>query len=173
MRRVRYLVAASLDGYIAGPNGEADWIVPDPEIDFLAIFAEFDTLLIGRRTYEAMRQAGHGSMPGKKLVVFSRTIRKADHPDIEVVAENCAGYVDSLRQSPGKDLWLFGGGALFRSFIEAGLVDTVEVALIPVLLGEGIPLLPSFGRRTPQRLNGNQVYSTTGIVSLQYSIVRQ
>jgi dihydrofolate reductase len=172
MRRIRYLVASSLDGYIAGPNGEADWITQDPEVDFKAMFAQFDTLLIGRHTYEAMVRFGQSSMPGMKLAVFSHTLRAVDHADVEIVANDISGYIESLRRKPGKDLWLFGGGSLFRSFLEANLVDAVEVAVIPTLLGEGIPLLPSFGRRTRLKLVGERVYSATGIVSLQYSIVR-
>src|SRR6516164_1810674 len=80
-RRVRYSVAMSLDGFIAGPNGEADWIIMDPEIDFKAIYSPFDTLVMGRRTYEAMKGAGGGgSMPGMQVFVFSRTLLQEDHP---------------------------------------------------------------------------------------------
>ena len=72
MRRVRYQVAMSLDGYIAGPQGEADWIIMDPEIDFAALFEQFDTFLLGRRTFEAMGPAGQGGTPGTKSFVFSQ-----------------------------------------------------------------------------------------------------
>jgi dihydrofolate reductase len=77
MRRVRYVVAASLDGFIAGPNGEADWIPMNPDFDFGALFNQFDTLLVGRRTFETMAKAGAVTMPGMKTLVFSRTL----HPD--------------------------------------------------------------------------------------------
>src|SRR5438128_12627062 len=100
MRRVRYSVAMSLDGYIAGPKGGYDWIVMDPDIDFGALFKDFDTVLMGRKVTE-------------------------------------------LEQKKGKDIWLFGGGELFRSLLGLGLVDAVEVAIVPVLLGGGVPMLPS------------------------------
>src|SRR4051794_6289920 len=144
MRRIRYQVATSLDGYIAGPNGEADWIVADPDIDFRAHFAQFDAALIGRRTFEVMTRGKKkgGALPGMKTFVFSRTLRQRDYPKVTIVADNAAETVAALKAEPGKDVWLFGGGLLFRSLLDAGLVDTVELAVVPVLLGGGLPLLP-------------------------------
>src|SRR5918994_1641509 len=143
MRRVRYVVAMSLDGYIAGPNGEADWIIMDPDIDFRALFDQFDTFLLGRRTFEGMAGAGGGAQSGVETIVFSRTLRQQDYPNLTIVSENPQQALADLRSKPGKDIWLFGGGSLFRSLLEARLVDTVEVSVIPVLLGDGIPLLPT------------------------------
>lgn len=169
MRRIRYSVAMSLDGYIAGPKGEADWIIMDPDIDFRAVFEQFDTFLVGRRTFEMMAGAGQGETPGMKTLVFSRTLRQHDYPGVKVVAEKLEETVDALRAEPGKDIWLFGGGSLFRSLLEKELVDTVEVAIIPVLLGGGIPLLPPPARQTKLKLTGHRVYKT-GIVLLEYTI---
>jgi dihydrofolate reductase len=160
----------SLDGFIAGPNGEADWIVTDPEIDFNALYRQFDTILIGRRTFEAMKGAGGGgSMPGMQVFVFSRTLRQEDHPRVTIV-DNPEGLMAELRSKPGKDVWLFGGGSLFRSLAELGLVDTVEVAVIPILLGEGVPLLPAPAKRVALKLTGHKLYAKTGIVSLEYAV---
>lgn len=170
MRRVRYSVAMSLDGYIAGPKGEADWIIMDPEIDFRALFEQFDTFLIGRRTFEPMARAKKDKTPGVKTFVFSRTLRQQDYPHVTIVAERAEEMVAGLRAEPGKDIWLFGGGSLFCSLLDAGLVDTVEVAIIPVLLGEGIPLLPPPAKRTKLKLTAHKVYKT-GIVSLEYTVL--
>jgi dihydrofolate reductase len=164
-------VATSLDGYIAGPQGEADWIIMDPDIDFRAIYAQFDTALIGRRTFEGMARGKKkpGAMPGMKTLVFSRTLRQRDYPKVTIVAENAEEISAALRAESGKDIWLFGGGLLFRSLLDAGLVDAVEVAVVPVLLGAGVPLLPPPAKRAKLALTGHKVYKT-GIVSLEYAV---
>ncbi|MGD1073869.1 MAG: dihydrofolate reductase family protein [Bryobacteraceae bacterium] len=172
MRRVRYALAMSLDGYIAGPKGEADWIAMDPEIDFTALFSQFDTILVGRRTFDGMVASGRASMPGMKTIVFSRTLRQKDHPGIMIVKDGQRETLVALKASPGKDIWLFGGGSLFRSLAEDGLVDTVEVSIVPILLGAGVPLLPSPANRIKLSLTAHRVYPT-GIVSLEYAIVRR
>lgn len=169
MRRIRYAVAASLDGYIAGPKGEADWITMDTDIDFGAIFSQFDTLLVGRRTFESMAHGGGGAMPGMQTFVFSRTLPQSHYRDVTIVGEKFKETLTALSRQPGKDIWLFGGGDLFRSLAEAKLVDTVELAVVPILLGGGIPLLPPPARQIKLKLTGHKVYRT-GIVSLEYAV---
>jgi dihydrofolate reductase len=168
MRRIRYQVACSLDGYIAGPNGEFDWIVADPEIDFTALFNQFDTLLMGRRTYEAIPTGG-AEFNGMNIVVFSTTLRQEKHPEVTIVSSNIERELDALRSQPGKDIWLFGGGDLFRSLWNLGYVDTVEPAIIPVLLGGGLPFLPAPAAKRQLELRSHRVYGS-GIVLLEYDV---
>lgn len=171
MPRIRYSVAMSLDGYIAGPKGEADWIIMDPDIDFARLFAQFDTFLLGRRTFEAMAAAKGPGLSGGKTFVFSRSLQPRDHSGVSIVAEVSPATVAPIRAQARKDIWLFGGGGLFRSFLEARMVDTVEVAIIPVLLGSGLPLLPPPAHRANLKLTGHRVYKT-GIVSMEYTVSR-
>lgn len=170
MRRVRYSVAMSLDGFIAGPKGESDWIVMDPEIDFKSLMGSFDTILMGRHTFEAARKmGGGGGMPGMSAYVISRTLSQKDCKGATVSADPKATIAET-RAKPGKDIWLFGGGGLFRSLLDLRLVDAVEVSVIPVVLGSGTPLLPE-GKRHKLKLERQRVYAKTGTLGLEYSLV--
>jgi dihydrofolate reductase len=170
MKRLRYQVAASLDGFIAGPDGSYDWIVMDPAIDFGALYGEFDTAVMGRKTYEAgLAMGGDMAMPGIDVVVFSRSLPPATRKGLRLTNEDPARVVAELKKGTGRDIWLFGGGALFRTLLDAGLVDTVEIAVMPVLLGLGIPLVPA-GRSSRLVLTDVKRLPASGIVVLAYSV---
>src|SRR5688500_17196091 len=108
MRQLRYSVAASLDGYIAGPNGEFDWIPMDPDVDFAALYAGYGGLVMGRRSYDVYTATG-GS-PGPKLPVYvcSRTLAAGERDGVTYV-HDAAAHVRALKQGDGKPLWLWGG----------------------------------------------------------------
>jgi dihydrofolate reductase len=171
MRRLRYQVAASLDGYIAGPNGEFDWIPMDPAIDFAALWAQYDTVVMGRKTFEASGSMATG-MKGIQVVVYSTTLDPAAHRKITVVKTDPVAHVRELKARTGKDIWLFGGGALFRTLLDGGVVDTVEPAVCPILLGGGIPMLPVPAAQTKLSLTKHTIYPTSGIVLLEYTVSR-
>jgi dihydrofolate reductase len=180
----------SLDGFIADVDGGYAWIMMDPAIDFGAFMAKIDALIMGRGTYEVAGGAGPGFGDGVKTYVVSTTLDPAKHAKVTIISHDVAQRVADLKAEPGKDIWLFGGGVLFRSLLEAGLVDRVEVGVIPVLLGQGIPLLPGFSGSagaeasakstgakpkgaTPWarlRLHGVEEMPKTGILLLKYDV---
>jgi dihydrofolate reductase len=168
MRRIRYQVATSLDGFIAGPNGEYDWIDVDPVAAgpyFKALYAQYDTAVMGRRTFELVR----GPVEGMRTYVFSRTLPSEAHKDVTVLKDDDGiAALAAIRAQDGKDIWLYGGGVLFGSLAAAGLVDTVEVGVIPIILGGGIPLAAVANRVKLKLLETNT--SLPGIVGLSYSV---
>jgi dihydrofolate reductase len=144
--------------------------VSDPSIDFGALFKEFDTAVMGRKTYEVMTaQGGTGAMKGLDVVVFSQSLPPRTMKGVRITKDDAAAVVRALKGQAGGDIWLFGGGALFRSLLDAQLVDTVEVALIPVMLGAGIPLLPA-GASTRLELVDQITLPSSGIVMLSYRV---
>ena len=173
MRLVRFGGAMSLDGYIAGPNGEYDWIVMDPEIDFAGVMSQFDTFLIGRKTFDAMNRMGNAGKSSKGItnIVFSRTLKPSDFPKVRIESD-AERVVKELKAKPGKDIAIFGGGDLFRSLLDAELVDRIEMSVIPVLLGTGIPVLPPPAGRVTLKLRSQRVYKKSGTIGVEYDILK-
>jgi dihydrofolate reductase len=171
MRRLRYSVAASLDGYIADANGGFDWITHDPTVDFAALFERVDTILMGRRTFETMQSQGGSPWKAEtRVYVVSRTLSPESASGMTVVREDPVALASALRHEPGSgEIWLFGGGRLFATLLGGHQVDSVEVTVVPVLLGGGVPLLPSGVGRTELALTRSHVYPS-GMVMLYYSV---
>lgn len=171
-RRLRYNCAVSLDGFIADPDGGYGWIVEDVSIDFDALYAGFDTFVMGRKTWDVMQAQGAANpLRGRRVVVASRTLQAVAEPGVTVVREDIAGHVTRLKAEPAaSDIWLFGGSDLAGQLFEAGLVDRLEVALMPVLLTRGIPLLPPGGSRRLSLVSAESLAS--GIQMLTYDVVR-
>jgi len=170
LRKLRYSVAASLDGFIAGPRGECDWITPDPAFDFQAMFRGFDTMLIGRRTYEVMQTRGQSPKSmGLNAIVVSTTLDPVTNPDVTIIQDKLAEAVAALKAKPGKDIWLCGGAMLFRALADANLVDGVELAVMPIFIGSGVNVI-SEGRRIPLRLEKSESFAN-GMLWLKYSVI--
>jgi dihydrofolate reductase len=178
MRRLRHISFMSLDGYVAGPNGEFDWIPLDPDMDFMEALNGIDTVVMGRKTFEEVYsrhryEGGAHPGPGPQKVVVSRTLRASAYPHVTMINDNVAEAIAALKAKPGKDIWLFGGSNLFHSFLDMDLVDSVHVAVVPLLLGGGRPLLPAPADRALLTLERQHVYEKSGIVSLEYSVKKR
>lgn len=177
MRQVKYAVANSLDNFIARQDGSADWIMMDDEImqEFPRLFASFDTVLMGRKTYDvALRQSpeagqGESGFMGMTAYVFSRTLAAKPAAGLEIVSENAGEVVRNLKNAEGKDIWLMGGGALAASLFKENLIDEISLTIHPVLLGSGIPLLPGVDRQVDLERLDCKVYKN-GLVNVVYRV---
>lgn len=168
-RRVKYFVAMSLDGYIAGPEGQVDWLFTDQDYGLEEFLRTIDTVLIGRQTYEFMLAHNQRAYSGFTNYVFSRTLRASDYPEVNVISADVAHTVSQLQNRKGKDIWLLGGGQLFRKLLLADYIDDVIVAIHPILLGRGIPMLPEIGVSTNLKLKNVKPYET-GLITLHYEL---
>lgn len=160
----------SLDGFIADEDGGYDWITQDDGMDFDAYLAKIDTLLMGRGTWAIMDGPEvAGLLQGMQVFVVSTTLPADVDPRVTVIQADVVETVAALKAEEGGDIWLFGGGVLFRSMLEAGLVDRVEVGVIPTLLGGGIPLLPGLEGVAEMKLHSHEAFES-GIVLLKYDV---
>jgi len=151
MRKVVFGGANSLDNYFARKDHSTDWLRWSDEAAAVtaAYWKTFDTVLMGRKTYEvALRHSrGKAPYPDKQTYVFSRTCTDDANGAVTIVATDAVEFVRQLKQQRGKDICLMGGGQLARSFFEAGLIDEVGFNIHPVLLGSGIPLFHEMTRQ--------------------------
>ncbi|MFN2458799.1 MAG: dihydrofolate reductase family protein [Chitinophagaceae bacterium] len=167
MRKIVSGFAASLDGYITGANGEIDWILIDKEIDFTEEFKRYDAFFYGRITYEEVVKMGY-AMPGIKNYVFSTTLKEVDKNYI-LVNENVEQVVKELKEQEGKDIALYGGAKLLASLLNMNLVDEISVAIIPVLLGRGKPMVNVLNKYISLELLNTKTYSN-GTVRVTYNV---
>jgi dihydrofolate reductase len=169
VRRVQHFVAASLDGFIAGPGGDVSWRFGDEESGGAPVYERADTVLMGRRTYEAALSLRAWPHAGRRSVVFTRHGELAvASPDTVASSRTPAEVVAQLRTREGGMLWLAGGSELVGAFFAAGLVDDLIVALHPVILGGGTPLVAA-GTRKDLALFSERRHPS-GIVQLTYRV---
>ncbi|MFN7923148.1 MAG: dihydrofolate reductase family protein [Bryobacteraceae bacterium] len=172
MRKVIYLVAASLDGKIARRDGSFDCFLAEGDhvAGYLAALDTFDDVLMGRGTYEVALRAGvTDPYPKMTSHVFSRTMEKSPDAHVHLVREGAAEYVAALKQQPGRDIYLCGAAGLAAELLEAGLIDEVAVKLNPLLAGDGIPIFERVGE--PRRLDLVDVKRyVSGVVLLTYRV---
>jgi len=173
MRRVRLRVALSLDGFIADINGGVEWLHrfhdkgSREDYGMTKFFREIDTVLMGRHTHDFALSHGMASYPGMQNFVFTRSKPAGKRDGVEYISGNPAEVIAALRKKPGKDIWLCGGGNLAHQLFEQKLVDEVGIAIIPILLGDGIPLFVKSYPETELTLTECQAYKN-GLVNLLY-----
>jgi len=175
MRQVIYGGANSLDNYIARRDHAVDWLKWSDEVG--EVMAEFwpriDTVIMGRKTYEVAVTNGQGDgYPGIATYVFSRTLTGSPSPNIILVRDDAAGFVRRLKEQPGKDICVMGGGDFARTLLEADLVDEIGFNVHPVLLGDGIPAFHTMARQLDLELKECRVFKT-GCVLLTYRVLHQ
>lgn len=170
MRKIILGLAVSLDGFIEGPNGEYDWCMTDQDYGMNEFFGRIDAVFIGRKSYEAA-QGMEGSMdfmPKMTEYVFSNTLENVKEGSI-LVKGNIEEEVNRIKNSEGKDIWLFGGAKLTTTMINLKLLDELWLSVHPILLGEGKPLFNNIKGRIKLNLLETKQYDT-GLVSLKYEV---
>ena len=170
MRKLQYLVAASLDGRICLPDGSFDCFPAegDQVQDYFDKLKTFDAVLMGRKTYEVgLREGKTDPYPAMESYVFSRSIPESPDPRVRLVSENAAGFVADLKSSSGGNIYLCGGADLAATLFAANLIDEIVVKLNPLLMGSGIPLFARI--QEPARLDLFAVKRyESGVVLLSY-----
>ena len=142
-RKITFGGANSLDNFIARPDHAVDWLLWSDEAGEVMkdYWSTIDTIIMGRKTYEVAAKSGQGGggFPGVSTYIFSRTLTSVPK-GATLVSEDVADFVRRLREEPGQDICIMGGGELARPLFEAGLIDEIGFNIHPVLLGSGIPL---------------------------------
>jgi len=178
-RRIVAYLATSADGYIARPDGDVEWLNRRPDtVDYgmRAFYRTIDTILWGRKTYDWLlryyRKRGKtkGLFDSKVTnYVFSRKPPRHASPEVTFVSEPVKRFARRLRATPGKQIWMMGGGELIASFLDAGEIDEFDIHVIPVFIGKGIPLIAPRHRDVPLRLRSSRRYPD-GVVRLRYEV---
>jgi dihydrofolate reductase len=180
-RKIIVYIATSLDGYIARPDGDVEWLNRRPDnVDYgmKAFYASIDTILWGRKTYDWLldyhkKQNKIDGLFDTNLgnFVFSRRPPERPAEGVTFVSEAVETFAQRLRATPGKNIWMMGGGGLIASFLDAGEIDEFDIHVIPVLIGEGIRLVAPRYRDIPLRLRSSKAYPD-GVVRLRYDVPR-
>jgi len=172
MRTLKYLVATSLDGFIAEEDGSFNNFIMEGHhvTDFQESLQLFDTVLMGRKTYEVGLKFGVTSpYPTMKQYVFSQTMQESPDQQVELVSDNGLNFIKELKHKPGKDIWLCGGGKLATLLFTERLIDEIVVKVNPILFGSGIPLSSTLVEPVHLELINSKRYDN-GIMLLSYLV---
>lgn len=190
MRKIISFMHISLDGFVAGPNGEMDWIKVDEDIfDYVGNrISEGDTALYGRVTYQMMESywptagdkptASRHDVEHSKWykrvhkVVISKTIKDTGSTDLTIISDNISERVNQIKQQSGKDILLFGSPRATHSLIQQNLIDGYWLFVNPIILGQGIPLFVDIKDKIKLKLLTTRQF-TCGVTELNYIVDRQ
>jgi dihydrofolate reductase len=175
MRKIIVYIATSVDGYIARADGGVEWLDrPRPKGNYgmTAFYKSIDTVVMGRKTYDVMRTFGEESYTGKKNYVFSRTHESQDNAKVAFVNRPVSEFAKQLRFRKGKNIWLVGGAELIAAFLDELEIDEFIIHVVPIFIGEGIPLIHPKPRAVPLRLLSSHKYSD-GVLALHYAVPRE
>ena len=176
-RKVIVHIGTSADGYIARTDGDLEWLTARPAppgfYGIAAFMQSIDTKVLGRKTYEASLRMGAKFDTRDRTIVFSRHQPPADAPSgVEFVNDAIGPFVSRLREQPGKDIWLMGGGELIASFLDEHAIDEFVISVVPVFIGDGIPLIARRHRHVPLDLQSVERFED-GVVQLRYRVENQ
>lgn len=169
MAELKLYIACSLDGKIARADDGIDWLpdIAEEDYGYKEFYDSVDTVIMGYKTYEVCLQLGEWYYKDKISYVFSRNPQKNILPEAELVTDDITTFVAGLKQKGEKDIWLVGGGQIISALHNAGLIDEYIIAIIPIVLGEGVPLFPNVKWEQKLKLGYNKVYKN-GVVLLYY-----
>lgn len=177
MKKIILDLAVTLDGFIEGPNGEVDWCIMDEDMDFAGFMSGIDTIFYGRVSYDAwgnyqpetsadpVEKQLWNDIHSKQKFVFSSQSRADEHATF--IPSDVAQRVSEIKAQGGKDIWLYGGASLIRSFIQLGLIDIYRISVHPVALGSGKPLFENLKDRVQLNLIRTITFKS-GVVQLIY-----
>ena len=173
-RQVIVHIGTSADGYIARPDGDLEWLtsLPAPPgfYGMNAFMKSVDTMVLGRKTYDMSLRMGARFDARNPHIVFSRHAAPAEIPSgVRFVNDALGPFVRRLREQPGKNIWLMGGGELIASFLDEQLIDEFVITMVPVFIGEGIPLIARRHRHVPLELRSSERFDN-GVVQLHYRV---
>jgi dihydrofolate reductase len=176
-RKIIVEIATSADGYIARPDGGVEWLDrPNSKGNYglEEFFRSIDTILWGRKTYDMAQGMGGVSPFGGKVrhYVFSHRPPAGPTPDVEFVTAPIPAFAQELRARPGKDIWMMGGGGLIASFLDENEIDEFSIHVMPVFIGEGIPLIAPRHLNVPLELISSKPFPD-GVVHLNYRVQRK
>ncbi|MDR1200014.1 MAG: dihydrofolate reductase family protein [Tannerellaceae bacterium] len=172
MKKIILYIAASIDGRIAEPDGGIEWLSEFPinkemNYGYKEFMASIDTIIMGGRSWrELSNMDAMGGYADKAIYVVSRH-DWGETENTKFITENVIEHITALRNEPGKDIWLFGGGELVSVLLAADLVDEMRIAYIPVILSKGISLFPEQPKESKWELSDSKNYSS-GIIMVEY-----